>query len=297
MAATVISGKQIAGEMQHELAAEVAEFIRENVATPCLAAVLVGDDPASAVYVRSKRRACERVGLDSQLHRLPAETTEDELLTLVAKLNKSNDVHGILIQLPLPPQINAERVLRAVNPAKDVDAFHPENVGLMVQGKPRFLPCTPHGVLQMLVRSGVPTEGRHAVVLGRSHIVGRPLSILLSQAGPVGGKGGNATVTLCHSRTADLADITRQADILIPAVGKPNAVTADMVKPGAAVIDVGTNRLVNPDTGAGKLVGDADYDAVAQVAGWITPVPGGVGPMTITMLLHNTLHAARGLEQ
>lgn len=285
MTVQVISGKAIAKRMQQELAAEVAEFIQENVTIPCLAAVLVGDDPASEVYVRNKRKACERCGMDSQLHRLPSETSEDELLTLVGKLNKSNEVHGILVQLPLPKQINEDRILRAVSPAKDVDAFHQENVGMMVQGKPRFLPCTPHGVLQLLKRSDVPTAGKHAVVLGRSHIVGRPLSILLSQPGV------DCTVTVCHSRTANLADITRQADILISAIGRVNAVTADMVQPGAAVIDVGTNR--NEE---GKLVGDVDYQAVAEVAGWITPVPGGVGPMTITMLLYNTLEAARGLE-
>lgn len=282
--ATIISGKQIAKEMKSELAALVAEFIENNAATPRLAAVLVGDDPASDVYVRNKRRACEAVGMESDLLRLPAETTQDELLTLVAKLNKDDAVHGILVQLPLPGQIDTDRILRAVSPAKDVDAFHPENVGLLVQGQPRFLPCTPHGVLQMLQRSGVETAGRHAVILGRSHIVGRPLSIMLSQA-PY-----NATVTVCHSRTTNLASITKQADILIAAIGKPKFVTADMVKPGAAVIDVGTNRT---DEG---LVGDVDYEPVSEIAGHISPVPGGVGPMTITMLLHNTLTAARGLE-
>lgn len=282
--AQVISGKEIAKQLKSELAAEVAEFIQNNACVPRLAAVLVGEDPASDVYVRNKRKACEAVGMESDLHRLSAETTQDELLTLVAKLNKDPAVHGILIQLPLPPQIDSDRVLRAVNPAKDVDAFHPENVGLLVQGQPRFLPCTPHGVLQMLGRSGVETAGKHAVVLGRSHIVGRPLSIMLSQP------PHNATVTICHSRTADLASVTKQADILIAAIGKPKFVTADMVKPGATVIDVGTNRT---DDG---LVGDADYEAVGEVAGAISPVPGGVGPMTITMLLYNTLEAARGLE-
>ena len=287
MSAQIISGKAIAAEMRSELAADVADFIQNNAAVPCLAAVLVGDDPASEVYVRNKRKACEAVGMDSQLHRLPAETTTDELLSLVGKLNRDAAVHGILVQLPVPPQIDADRVLRAVSPAKDVDAFHPENVGLLVQGQPRFLPCTPAGVQQMLVRSGVPVAGKHVVVIGRSHIVGRPLSIMLSQSGDA----ANATVTLCHSRTADLPAITRQADIVIPAIGKARFLTADMVKPGAAVIDVGTNR-----TEDGKLVGDADYEAVAEVAGWITPVPGGVGPMTITMLLFNTLTAAQGLE-
>ncbi|MEM6799438.1 MAG: bifunctional methylenetetrahydrofolate dehydrogenase/methenyltetrahydrofolate cyclohydrolase FolD [Planctomycetota bacterium] len=290
--AQIIDGKALAKQMRSELSADVADFIQNNAAVPCLAAVLVGEDPASEVYVRNKRRACEAVGMDSQLHRLPTETTTDELLALVHKLNKDDAVHGILVQLPTPPQIDADRVLRAVNPAKDVDAFHPENVGLLVQGQPRFLPCTPAGVQQMLLRSGVPVAGQHVVVIGRSHIVGRPLSIMLSQPG----EGGNATVTLCHSRTAELPAITRGADIVVVAIGKPNFLTADMVKPGAAVIDVGTNRLETDGAGAGKLVGDADYEAVSEVAGWITPVPGGVGPMTITMLLFNTLAAAQGLE-
>ncbi|MEM8865732.1 MAG: bifunctional methylenetetrahydrofolate dehydrogenase/methenyltetrahydrofolate cyclohydrolase FolD [Planctomycetota bacterium] len=289
--AQIISGKELAGTMRSELAADVADFIQNNAVVPCLAAVLVGDDPASEVYVRNKRRACESAGMDSQLHRLSADTTQDDLMALVAKLNRDEAVHGILVQLPLPPQIDADRVLRAVNPAKDVDAFHPENVGLLVQGQPRFLPCTPAGVQQMLVRSGVPIGGKHVVVIGRSHIVGRPLSIMLSQPSSAGVDDANATVTLCHSRTGDLPAITRQADIVIVAIGRANFLTAEMIKPGAAVIDVGTNRA-----GDGKLVGDVDFNAVAEVAGWITPVPGGVGPMTITMLLFNTLAAARGLE-
>ncbi|MEM6328718.1 MAG: bifunctional 5,10-methylenetetrahydrofolate dehydrogenase/5,10-methenyltetrahydrofolate cyclohydrolase [Planctomycetota bacterium] len=290
--AEIISGKTLAAQMRGELSAEVAEFVMNNAAVPCLAAVLVGDNPASEVYVRNKRRACEAVGMESQLHRLPTAATTEELLTLVSKLNKDAAVHGILVQLPLPPQVDTDRVLRAVRPAKDVDAFHPENVGLLVQGQPRFLPCTPAGVQQMLIRGGVPLAGRHAVVIGRSHIVGRPLSIMLSQPPKhPSGEGGNATVTLCHSRTADLSSITRQADVLIVAIGKARFLTADMVKPGAAVIDVGTNRGED-----GRLVGDVDYGPVSQAAGWITPVPGGVGPMTITMLLFNTLAAARGLE-
>ncbi|MEM9186896.1 MAG: bifunctional methylenetetrahydrofolate dehydrogenase/methenyltetrahydrofolate cyclohydrolase FolD [Planctomycetota bacterium] len=287
MAAQIISGKALATTMRLELAAEVADFIQNNAAVPCLAAVLVGDDPASEVYVRNKRRGCEAAGMDSQLHRLPADASQDELMSLVGKLNRDQAVHGILVQLPLPHHMDEERVLRAVSPPKDVDAFHPENVGLLVQGQPRFLPCTPAGVQQMLIRSGVPIEGKHVVVIGRSHIVGRPLSIMLSQLG----EGGNATVTLCHSRTADLPTLTRQADIVVVAIGRAGFLTADMVKPGAAVIDVGTNRAED-----GKLVGDVDYQAVSDVAGWITPVPGGVGPMTITMLLFNTLAAARGLE-
>jgi methylenetetrahydrofolate dehydrogenase (NADP+)/methenyltetrahydrofolate cyclohydrolase len=253
---------------------------------PCLAAVLVGEDAASEVYVRSKRKACERCGMDSQLHRLPTSTTTSELLALVAQLNASPIVHGILVQLPLPQHIDEQRVLDAVAPTKDVDGFHPENVGLLSQGRPRFVPCTPAGIQQLLQRSRVETAGRHAVVLGRSDIVGKPMSMLLLQKG----KSADATVTVCHSRTQNLPDITRQADILIAAIGRPNFVTAEMVKPGAVVVDVGINR-----TAAG-LVGDVDFHAVREVAGMITPVPGGVGPLTVTMLLHNTLSAARWLS-
>jgi methylenetetrahydrofolate dehydrogenase (NADP+)/methenyltetrahydrofolate cyclohydrolase len=286
MPAKILDGKKLAQEIRAELAEETIEFIQNNGVVPCLAAVLVGDDPASEVYVRNKRNACEAVGIDSQLHRLPATTSSDELLRLVAKLNKDHAVHGILVQLPLPPQIDSNRVLLAINPAKDVDAFHPENVGRLVQGRPRFLPCTPQGVQQLLLRSGIQIAGRHVVVLGRSDIVGRPLSIMLSQRGP----GGDATVTLCHSRTPDLASVTKTADTLIAAIGKAKFVTADMVKPGAVVVDVGINRT---DSG---LVGDVDFDAVREVAGAITPVPGGIGPLTIAMLLKNTLSAAQSLE-
>jgi methylenetetrahydrofolate dehydrogenase (NADP+) / methenyltetrahydrofolate cyclohydrolase len=287
MSAKILDGKKLAQEIRAELAEETIEFIQNNGVVPCLAAVLVGDDPASEVYVRNKRNACEAVGIDSQLHRLPADTSSDELLRLIAKLNKDLAVHGILVQLPLPPQIDANRVLLAINPAKDVDAFHPENVGRLVQGRPRFLPCTPQGVQQLLLRSGIEIAGRHVVVLGRSDIVGRPLSIMLSQRGP----GGDATVTLCHSRTPDLAAVTKIADILIVAIGKAEFVTADMVKPGAVVVDVGINRT------ASGLVGDVDFDAVREVAGAITPVPGGIGPLTIAMLLKNTLSAAQSLEK
>ncbi|MGI9455990.1 MAG: bifunctional 5,10-methylenetetrahydrofolate dehydrogenase/5,10-methenyltetrahydrofolate cyclohydrolase, partial [Aeoliella sp.] len=244
-------------------------------------------DPASDVYVRNKRRACEHVGIESQLHRLSAETSQDDLLKLVARLNKDEKVHGILVQLPLPSQIDSDHVLQAISPAKDVDAFHPANVGLLVQGNPRFLPCTPHGVLQLLKRTGIETSGKHVVIVGRSDIVGKPLAILLAAKSA----SGNATVTVCHSRTDNLPHHTRQADILIAAIGQPEFITADMVKQGAAVIDVGVNRI---DAG---LVGDVAFDEVSQVAGHITPVPGGVGPMTIAMLLVNTLTAARSLEQ
>ena len=285
MTAKIIDGKSIARQMRQELAAEVAAFTAKSSVVPCLAAVLVGDDPASDVYVRNKRKACEEVGMSSQLHRLSAETTQEQLLVLVDQLNRNPAVHGILLQLPLPKQIDEQRMLEAVSPSKDVDAFHPENVGLLVQGRPRFLPCTPHGVQQLLVRSGVPIAGQHVAIIGRSNIVGKPLSVMLSQRGT----NADATVTLCHSRTRNLAEITRQADILVVAIGSPKFVTVEMVRPGATVIDVGTNR-----TDAG-LVGDVDFAAVSEVASHITPVPGGVGPMTITMLLYNTLHAAKAV--
>jgi methylenetetrahydrofolate dehydrogenase (NADP+)/methenyltetrahydrofolate cyclohydrolase len=286
MTAQILDGKQLAQQIRSELAEEVVEFIQNNGAVPCLAAVLVGEQPASEVYVRNKRRACEAVGIDSQLHRLDAGASSDELLRLVAKLNKDTAVHGILVQLPLPTQIDSSRVLVAVSPAKDVDAFHPENVGRLVQGRPRYLPCTPQAVQQLLVRSGIEIAGRHVVILGRSDIVGRPLSIMLSQRAP----GGDATVTVCHSRTRDLAAVTRLADILVVAIGRPKFVTAQMVKPGAVVVDVGINRT------AEGLVGDVDFAAVREVAGAITPVPGGIGPLTIAMLLRNTLLAAQSLE-
>ena len=285
MSATLLDGKALAQEIRAEIAEEVADFIQNNGAVPCLAAVLVGEDPASEIYVRNKQKACERAGIESQLHRRSADTTQDELLALVSKLNKEPDVHGILVQVPLPSQIDTRRVLKAVSPNKDVDAFHPENVGLLVQGHPRFLPCTPHGIQQLLVRNGVEIAGSHAVIVGRSDLVGKPLAIMLVQRA----EGANATVTLCHSRTKNLPEITRQADILVVAIGQAKFVTADMVKPGAVVIDVGMNRT---DEG---LRGDVDFDAVREVASRITPVPGGVGPLTIAMLLRNTLTAAREL--
>jgi methylenetetrahydrofolate dehydrogenase (NADP+) / methenyltetrahydrofolate cyclohydrolase len=288
VSAIILDGKAIAEEIRGELAEQSAEFIENNAVVPCLAAVLVGEDAASEVYVRNKRRACERLGMESQLHRLSHDAGQDELLSLLARLNRDSQVHGILVQLPLPPQINATRVLDAIHPLKDVDAFHPENVGRLSQGRPRYLPCTPHGVIQLLHRSGIEVQGKHAVVIGRSDIVGKPLAMLLAQKqGSCGPASANATVTVCHSRTQDLPSIARQADILIAAMGQPQFVTAAMVKPGAAVIDVGINRTES------GLVGDVDFDAVRHVAGWITPVPGGVGPLTIAMLLHNTLLAAR----
>ena len=282
-----MDGKALASQIQTELAAEVADFIQNNAIVPKLAAVLVGEDAASQVYVRSKRRACERVGMESELFRLPEDTDQDALLERIAKLNKDSSVSGILVQLPLPKQIESQRVLDAISPWKDVDAFHPENVGRLTQGRPRFLPCTPHGVQQILHRHHIETAGKHVVILGRSDIVGRPLASMLSQRTSGLGDGlANATVTLCHSRTRDLPAVTQLADILVAAIGRPRFVSADMVKPGAVVIDVGVNRT---DQG---LVGDVDFAAVREIASHITPVPGGVGPLTVTMLLRNTLAAA-----
>jgi methylenetetrahydrofolate dehydrogenase (NADP+)/methenyltetrahydrofolate cyclohydrolase len=283
MTATILSGKILSEQIRAEIAQETAAFVAQTGVTPCLAAILVGDDPGSQVYVRNKQKGCEKAGIASQLHRLSAETTTDELLSLIDRLNRDPAVHGMLVQLPLPKQIDTTRVLEAVNPLKDVDAFHPENVGRIVQGRPRFLPCTPHGILQIFFRHNIPTAGANVVVVGRSEIVGKPMAILLMQRG----KGGDATVTVCHSRTRNLAEVTRSADILIVAIGQPNFITADMVKPGAVVIDVGMNRLES------GLVGDVDFAAVKEVASQITPVPGGVGLLTTTMLLHNTLTAAR----
>lgn len=283
MSTIILDGKALAAELQAELAVDVAEFIENNGVAPSLAAVLVGDNPASEVYVRNKRQACERAGMESQLHRLPAEVSTEEVLALVHKLNRDVTVHGILVQLPLPTAVDATRVLDAADPLKDVDAFHAENVGRIVQGRPRFLPCTPQGIQQLLIKRGVRIAGRHVVIVGRSEIVGKPLANMFVQRGPE----ADATVTICHSHTADLADVTRQADILIVAIGRPRFIKAEMVKPGAVVIDVGINRL--PE----GLVGDVDFEAVKHVAGMITPVPGGVGPLTVTMLLKNTLCAAR----
>lgn len=286
MSATIIDGKALADRLRGELAQEVTLFGATTGVVPHLAAILVGDDPASAVYVRNKQRACERAGLRSTLHRLPASTTEDDLLSLIRRLNADASVHGILVQLPLPKGIREAVVLDAVIPTKDVDCFHPENVGLMVQGRPRFLPCTPSGCQRLILESGFQTAGAHAVVLGRSEIVGKPMAMLLVQKGPA----ADATVTIAHSRTKNLAELVRQADLVVAAIGKPRFVTADMIKPGACVIDVGINRLDD-----GTLVGDVDFGPVSEIAGAITPVPGGVGPMTIAMLLRNTLTAARML--
>jgi methylenetetrahydrofolate dehydrogenase (NADP+)/methenyltetrahydrofolate cyclohydrolase len=283
--AVILDGKQLARQIREELRDEVAEFIENNSEVPTLATVLVGSDPASEVYVRNKVTACEQAGMQSRQFRLGAEVSQEELLALVAKLNRASDepVHGILVQLPLPAHIDAARVLHAVSPLKDVDGFHPENVGRLVQGRPRYVPCTPLGIQQLLVRSGIEIAGRHVVVVGRSETVGKPMALLLMQRGA----GGDATVTVCHSKTRDLGAITRQADILIVAIGKPRFVGAQMIKPGAVVVDVGIHRT------DGGLVGDVDFEPASRVAGHITPVPGGVGPLTVAMLLVNTLAAAR----
>ena len=276
--------------MRAELAAEITKLRKAGV-TPGLAVVLVGDNPASQVYVRMKGKACEEAGLYHETINLPTDTSEADLMALLERLNANPKIHGILVQLPLPRQIDTNRALHRIDPRKDVDGFHPENVGKVVVGDPTgFRPATPYGVQQLLIRTGVETKGADAVVVGRSNIVGRPMAALLLQDGP----GGNATVTVCHSRTRHIEQHTRQADILIVAIGKPEFVTGDMVKPGAVVIDVGVNRVDDPSKKQGyRLVGDVKFQEAKQVASAITPVPGGVGPMTITMLLYNTVQAAR----
>lgn len=295
MAYTLIDGKQIAAEIQSELTERIAALSATG-RPPGLAVVLVGENPASVSYVTAKERDCEKVGIRSYDHRLPTTVSQEDLLSLVQRLNEDEEVDGILVQLPLPEHINSDFVLQSINPEKDVDGFHPLSLGRMITGLPTMLPCTPHGVVQMLLRSGNDPEGKHAVVLGRSNIVGKPLATLLSLKKP----GGNATVTVCHSRTPDIPAITRQADILVAAIGVPGFVTADMVKPGTVVIDVGVNRVDDPSRKRGyRLTGDVDFDAVAPLVSAITPVPGGVGPMTRTMLLFNTVDAAerrRGTE-
>ena len=290
MPARLIDGTAVGQAIRAALQGELRALAAAGV-TPGLAAVLVGDNPASATYVRMKGKACEETGLYHETIRLPASTTEAALMAVLDRLNADPKIHGILVQLPLPQQIAARRVLQRVAPAKDVDGFHPENIGKVAIGDPTgFRPATPYGVQQLLVRSGIDTTGAHAVIVGRSQVVGRPLAALLLQDGP----GGNATVTVCHSRTREIKSITRQADILIVAMGKPQFVTGDMIKPGAVVIDVGTTRVDDPTAKQGyRLVGDVTFAEAVQIASAITPVPGGVGPMTITMLLVNTVQAAR----
>jgi methylenetetrahydrofolate dehydrogenase (NADP+)/methenyltetrahydrofolate cyclohydrolase len=300
VSARILDGKKVAGEIREELRQQVEELAARG-RRPGLGVVLAGDDPASAVYVRGKTRACEELGLSSETARLPADVTTDTVLQAIDGFNRREDVHGVLVQLPLPAQVDAERAVSSVDPAKDVDGFLAENVGLLVRKRTRFAPCTPAGIMELLRRSGVEVAGRRAVVLGRSDIVGKPMAMLLLHA--------DATVTLCHSRTPDLELVTREADVLVAAVGRPGLVTAAHVKPGAVVIDVGMNRIRDPALAerlllperrarfaerGEALVGDVCYPEVSEVAGAITPVPGGVGPLTIAMLLHNTVRAAAG---
>jgi len=277
--AQLIDGKALAQDIRQSIAQDIEALVGRTGVRPGLAVVLVGDDPASAVYVRNKKKACDMAGLYVDDHTLPATTTQEELLKLIRQLNADPKIHGILVQLPLPPQIDSQTVLNAVSPDKDADGFHPYNIGRLVAGDPLFVPCTPKGVIRMIESTGQAIEGKRAVVLGRSNIVGKPVAILLMHR--------HATVTICHSRTQDLSGICREADILVAAIGKAQFVKADMVKPGAVVIDVGINRL-----GDGRLVGDVDFKPVKERAGWLSPVPGGVGPMTIAMLLANTVEAA-----
>lgn len=286
MSAVVIDGKAIAGDVRAGVADKVAELKARGV-SPCLAVVLVGQDPASVSYVTGKRKALAEAGMTDRSVDLPEDTSEETLLRTIADLNADPAVHGILVQLPLPRHIDEDKVIMAIAPEKDVDGFHPVNVGNLVIGKKAFLPCTPHGIVVLLERMGIPLNGAHVVVIGRSNIVGKPVSLLLLR------REHNATVTVCHTGTKNIRELTVQADVLIAAVGRANTVTADMVKPGAAVIDVGVNRVPDATKKSGfRLCGDVDFERVKEVAGYITPVPGGVGPMTIAMLMHNTLEAA-----
>jgi methylenetetrahydrofolate dehydrogenase (NADP+)/methenyltetrahydrofolate cyclohydrolase len=287
--ATLIDGRAIAAAVRQEVKEAVEAWTSQGHRAPVLKVVLIGADPASASYVRGKNRACLEAGIESETLTFGSDMAEESLLSLISEMNADRDVDGILVQLPLPSHIDEQKVLRAISPAKDVDCFHPENVGNLVAGVPGLQPATPAGIMEMLKRSGIQTRGKMAVVIGRSNIVGKPMANLLVQ------KGIDATVTVCHSRTPDLAAVCREADILVAAIGRPGFVTADMVKPGAAVIDVGINRVEDASATRGyRLVGDVDFEAVRDVAGWITPVPRGVGPMTIAMLLKNTLYAATG---
>ena len=290
MSATILDGKQLAADMRADIACQVAKLKAATGVTPGLGVILIGVDPASTSYVTAKEKACEEAGMYSQDVRVPAETTQAEALALVRRMNADPRIHGILVQLPLPKHIDEGAVINAIAPEKDVDGFTPVNVGRMMIGETCFLPCTPHGIIQMLLKAGVQTAGKHAVVVGRSNIVGKPVAHLLMRKA----EGGNATVTVCHTGTRDLAAFTRQADILVVAAGRPNTVTGDMIKPGAVVIDVGVNRIPDATKKNGfRLAGDVDFASAQEVASLITPVPGGVGPMTITMLLYNTLEAAR----
>ena len=286
MSAIIIDGKQVAADIRAEVAQKVLE-LKKNGKNACLAVILVGENPASVSYVTGKQKALAEVGMQDRSVHLPENTTEEDLLKLIDQLNNDDTVHGILVQLPLPKHINEDKVIMAISPEKDVDGFHPVNVGNMMIGRPGFLPCTPHGIIVLLQRMGIETSGKHAVVIGRSNIVGKPVSVLLAQ------KSVNCTVTLCHTGTKNLPEITKQADIVVVASGHPHTLTGDMIKQGAVVIDVGVNRIPDSSKKSGfRLVGDCDFDDLKEKASFITPVPGGVGPMTIAMLMVNTLESA-----
>ena len=286
MSAIIIDGKQVAANIRAEVAQKVAA-LKKNGKNACLAVILVGENPASVSYVTGKQKALAEVGMQDRSVHLPENTSEEDLLKLIDQLNNDDTVHGILVQLPLPKHINEDKVIMAISPEKDVDGFHPVNVGNMMIGRPGFLPCTPHGIIVLLQRMGIETSGKHAVVIGRSNIVGKPVSVLLAQ------KNVNCTVTLCHTGTKNLPEITKQADIVVVASGHPHTLTGDMIKQGAVVIDVGVNRIPDSSKKSGyRLVGDCDFDDLKEKASFITPVPGGVGPMTIAMLMVNTLESA-----
>ncbi len=286
MSAVIIDGKQVAADVRAEVAAKVAELKTKGI-SPCLAVILVGENPASVSYVTGKQKALAEVGMVDRSVHLPESTSEEELLKLIDHLNADDTVHGILVQLPLPKHINEEKVIMAISPEKDVDGFHPVSVGNLMIGRPGFLPCTPHGIIVLLKKAGIETSGKHAVVIGRSNIVGKPVSILLAR------KDVNCTVTMCHTGTKNMAEITRQADIIVVASGHPHTLTGDMVKDGAVVIDVGVNRIPDSTKKSGfRLIGDCDFDDLKEKTSFITPVPGGVGPMTIAMLMQNTLESA-----
>lgn len=286
MSAVIIDGKQVAADVRADVAKKVAELKTKGI-NPCLAVILVGENPASVSYVTGKQKALAEVGMVDRSVHLPESTSEEDLLKLIDQLNHDNTVHGILVQLPLPKHINEDKVIMAIDPSKDVDGFHPVSVGNLMIGRPGFLPCTPHGIIVLLQKAGIETSGKHAVVIGRSNIVGKPVSILLAR------KDVNCTVTMCHTGTKNMAEITRQADILVVASGHPHTLTGDMVKEGAVVIDVGVNRIPDSSKKSGfRLIGDCDFDDLKEKASFITPVPGGVGPMTIAMLMQNTLESA-----
>ena len=290
MSAVIIDGKQIAADVRADVAKKVAELKEKGIA-PCLAVILVGENPASVSYVTGKQKALAEVGMVDRSVHLPESTSEEDLLKLIDELNKDETVHGILVQLPLPKHINEDKVIMAISPEKDVDGFHPVSAGNMMIGRPGFLPCTPHGIIVLLQKAGIETSGKHAVVIGRSNIVGKPVSILLAR------KDVNCTVTMCHTGTKNMAEITRQADIIVVASGRPHTLTADMVKDGAVVIDVGVNRIPDASKKSGfRLAGDCDFDDLVGKTSFITPVPGGVGPMTIAMLMQNTLEAAMRVQ-